>query len=222
MKLNLWNLIEWDRVIAFDTDMLMRYPLDHVFEMFPKLKIAAVPRSPGHVHVTKRGYFNLNGGFLLVQPDVAMFSQLKDRVPQLKKCGVNVEQPFYDSVQSDLLGHVGMLPSIYNCRYTKQDKGFCRNKIPIHVFHFAGQHKKPWRWREASALVYNEGVRKFRECMQRKTLPRPTSSGNRPAPANLGKAISVASGTCKKAPFYAEVDQWHAMNNIFRHALHCD
>eukprot|EP00971_Amphidinium_carterae_P047471 934983-Amphidinium_carterae.1 len=95
MKLNIWNLTEWDRVLAFDSDMLMLYPLDHVFELFPDAHLAAAPRSQ-HVQVTKSGYFQFNGGLMLVRPNVAIFKNLKNRAEKLQKCSMNVEQPFYD------------------------------------------------------------------------------------------------------------------------------
>eukprot|EP00971_Amphidinium_carterae_P028623 563512-Amphidinium_carterae.1 len=134
MKLNIWNLTEWDRVIAFDADMLIQYPLDHVFEMFPEVKIAAVPRSPLHPHVSKTGYFKFNGGLLLVQPDVAIFSQLKGAVGKLKDCDMNVEQPFYEKFGKEFLGAVGKLPPIYNCHRMEAAVCGLNNKEMPHDF----------------------------------------------------------------------------------------
>eukprot|EP00971_Amphidinium_carterae_P212334 4214122-Amphidinium_carterae.2 len=61
---------------------------------------------------------------------------------------------------------------------------------------------------------------------QRETLPQPTSSGNRTGDhANLtdpGRRRRGPSATCKKARFHAQVDGWHAMNDLFCHALQCD
>ena len=155
-SINLWSLTEYDCVVKLDTDMVV---LTNIDELFLYNHFAATPDYPAglpvdtdrcretqicqHTSHDFRAQY-LNGALLVVQPDVAVFDQLRGVLDRHEEqlVGGPSEQGFLNWAFKDKWFS---LPHYYNVRQPAL-RAFPQMFIvsPPRTFHFIGG-MKPWK-----------------------------------------------------------------------------
>ena len=75
-KLQIWNLVQFKKIVFLDSDMLILQNLDHLFDCLP---FSAVPA--GYSSCLKEDWLNLNSGLIVIQPDLQVEKELLDLAP---------------------------------------------------------------------------------------------------------------------------------------------
>lgn len=153
-KLQIWGLIQFEKIVFLDSDMLVLKNIDELFESHPFSAVSAGSSFPGNENW--KGF--LNSGLMVVQPDLNVEAALLQLVPEVidrySRNGQMVgDQDVIKSYCSDWscqsslqLGEEYNMFADYLTYYIKHlgytmtdDAG----KVPIAVIHFIGK-LKPW------------------------------------------------------------------------------
>ena len=135
-KLHVFSLVQFDKVVYLDADMMVLHNIDHLFE-YPALSAAPEINPPAL----------FNSGLMVLKPSRALFESLMALAPLV---------PSYDKTDQGFLNEVWMgkwhmLPYTYNFlkdRGALPDRfdGFvARNLSDVYVVHMVGE--KPWHCR---------------------------------------------------------------------------
>lgn len=132
VKLRLWELEEFERVIFLDADTLVIRNIDRLFG-YPEF--AAAP----NLYETLADFHRLNSGVFVARPSRRSFAAMLEQLDQPDRFWRRTDQTFLESYFPDWHG----LPYIYN---TLQYVWFNLPQLwdwqRIHVIHY--QYEKPW------------------------------------------------------------------------------
>lgn len=145
-KLHIWNLVEYDKVIYLDSDMLVVKNIDHLFEL--DVEFAACP-SYVNVYGKNKKLLNsnwsdnyFNAGFLLIEPHESVYGELLS-LKDMFICNHDPsDQGFLNSYYKD---NWHKLSSIYNATrrvFTAARDKWDEMSAEISVIHYTIE--KPW------------------------------------------------------------------------------
>jgi len=173
-KLWLWNLIEFEKIVSLDADMLILADIGELFGV--KSQFAAVPmiyeeekiifwEAPAPFQfepLADQAWQNLsraqrpevfhsgmNGGLMLLQPCHSTFEGLLAALPKIKERMCCPTQEFLFRY-FELLGEYRRLPMRYNMRKIHRQTVEGGNKPLVKVYHFV-ERRKPWMMSRAEA-----------------------------------------------------------------------
>lgn len=143
-KLNVAKLVQFEKIIVLDADMIVVKNIDHLFE---HKNMSCVPA--GKLLSGQENY-GLNSGLMVIEPSIEMFEKLVSSIEDTKNSIGNRpigDQDVFKFVYSDWTDNKELeLPEIYNC-YSAYLDTLQKNKMlkfkDIHVIHFA-IGEKPW------------------------------------------------------------------------------
>lgn len=145
-KLLLWSLVEFDKIVFLDSDMIV---LDSIDDLFEKKGFSAVPAG----YLQNNSWIKLNSGLLVIEPNHDICQQLLRQLPititQLTNKGKSVgDQDVINDILPDwpekkelhlsegynlFFKHLTSYHQLFNFEYRKN----------IKIVHFIG-NKKPW------------------------------------------------------------------------------
>lgn len=144
-KLRATTLIEYDKIILIDSDMLVNKNIDHLFECDSYSAVVAGK-------ATHDEYKNLNSGLIVLKPSIELFNGLLDCVDSSikKRANQNLfagDQDVFIEYKSGWANDYGLhLSEKYNCFYNdiyRVAKELNIKAKNIDVIHFIGK-EKPW------------------------------------------------------------------------------
>jgi lipopolysaccharide biosynthesis glycosyltransferase len=143
-KLYCWSLIEYEKIIFIDSDILNLKNFENLFELNFKTKEIYASKAKTNDDDTEI----INSGFILLKPNIDIFNDLILTVNQKIYSYNNSDQGFINTYFKDNIIH---LEDEYNL--SKRRTNYSLNKI-INL-HFVGQ-PKPWHnWGEKGYERYN-------------------------------------------------------------------
>ncbi|HZY36653.1 MAG TPA: glycosyltransferase [Mucilaginibacter sp.] len=148
-KLRIFELVEFDKVVYLDADMLICQNIDVLFNMPHMSAVVAGGLYPGN-----ESWKDFNAGFLVVEPDKALFDTLCSSMNYLPSDDGGDQgflHAFYKDWTSDEslhLDHKFNVPSGYIDEYCKlPNYNFCYKRrllaTNISIIHYWGRYK-PW------------------------------------------------------------------------------
>lgn len=154
-KLNMWSLVQFEKIVYLDADMVVLHNIDELFEK-PNMSST----NSGGWLPDKKDWKQLNSGLVVLEPSMLVFDDMKSKVGKIEKEKGKGDQAFIHQYYSDWPDRKDLhLPHIYNvfdCHlrgYKKHhgyyvdenvredNKGYDEKRVKI--IHFIGQHK-PW------------------------------------------------------------------------------
>lgn len=156
-KLQIFNLVQFDKIVFLDLDMIVVQNIDELFE---KPHMAAV--AAGYcAHST---WTRLNSGLMVIEPGIVFYRQLIDSIVPACKERLSKSLGYGDQ---DVINYCIpdwwerkelVLPEIYNAVIFDFDK-VCRayNYSDLCVIHYA-ENRKPWNfaaWRMIRHIIYS-------------------------------------------------------------------
>jgi len=150
-KLNMWSLVQFEKVVYLDADMVVMHNIDELFER-PNMSST----NSGGWLPDKKDWKQLNSGLIVLEPSMVVFEDMKSKVGKIEKEKGKGDQAFIHQYYSDWPERKDLhLPHIYNifdCHlrgykkhfgYYVDEKGGKFDEKRVKVIHFIGQHK-PW------------------------------------------------------------------------------
>lgn len=132
VKLRLWQLTEYERVVFIDADALVLKNCDKLFG-YPEF--CAAP----NVYETLADFHRMNSGVFTAAPNEATFGQMMDRLDAPEAFWRRTDQTFLEDFFPDWHG----LPVFYNMlQYVWFNMPDLWDWRDIHILHF--QYEKPW------------------------------------------------------------------------------
>ncbi|WP_269581626.1 glycosyltransferase [Roseibium sp. Sym1] len=132
VKLRLWQLTDYDRVVFIDADALVLKNLDKLFG-YPEF--CAAP----NVYESLKDFHRMNSGVFTAAPDEGTFAAMLDRLDQPDAFWRRTDQTFLESFFPDWHG----LPVFYNMlQYVWFNLPELWDWSQVHVLHY--QYEKPW------------------------------------------------------------------------------
>lgn len=147
-KLKIFDLVQFDKIVYLDSDMIVFNNLDHLFEL-PHMSCVAAGQE---LHPD---WVKLNAGLMVIEPNHEEYLGLEQLIePVCQKCTAagrgfgdqDIIQEYYNTVwfESDQLH----LSSVYNTMLGYAGYLYKNGSISglkdIYVYHFTGK-EKPWR-----------------------------------------------------------------------------
>ncbi|EKX41825.1 hypothetical protein GUITHDRAFT_112244 [Guillardia theta CCMP2712] len=162
MKLHLWELTEYRKMVYLDADMVVRRNIDHLFE-HPQEFLAAQDcynggdpedKARGHYHDPEKCFYSsscpskikpyFNAGFFVFTPSHETANDMKQKSRSMDVTQLTfAEQDFMNEYfKGKWEGHV--LPYTYNCIkwFGKYHKNSPYHKDEVHILHYVTE--KPW------------------------------------------------------------------------------
>ena len=138
LKLRIFDLVEFDKIVFIDCDMILMDSVDEVFEL-PDMSATVGGKSfPGHGHLV-----DLNSGFLVISPREGLSESIIATIPEVAaNKGVFGDQDVMQEYFSDWKNNKELLlPGGYNVWFSHY-QFYLKNEF-VKVVHFIGK-KKPW------------------------------------------------------------------------------
>lgn len=152
-KLNMFNLIQFDKIVYLDADMIILHNIDELFEY----KNMSAVNAGGMIY---KSWKDLNSGLMVIEPSKTLFNDMILKVGKIEKEKNRGDQAFLHSYFYDWSSKKDLhLPHIYNFiylylenyeqkfnYYISEDIQFNMNNYNdrnIKVLHFIGKNK-PW------------------------------------------------------------------------------
>lgn len=142
-KLSMFDLVEYDKLVFLDSDMMIMKNIDHLFQLDAFSAVVAGQAYPGH-----ETWRHLNSGLLVVEPEPGLKERLVATIPSevSKPLG---DQDIIQAYQSNWPNENRLhLKESYNLFIDCIDY-YIRHGIlqesDIYVIHFEGG-QKPWKW----------------------------------------------------------------------------
>ncbi|AMN53202.1 glycosyl transferase [Labrenzia sp. CP4] len=133
VKLRLWQLEEYDRVIFIDADAIVLQNCDKLFD-YPEF--CAAP----NVYESLQDFHRLNSGVFTARPNMATFEAMLARLDRPEAFWRRTDQTFLEDYFPDWHG----LPVLFNTlQYVWFNLPELWNWKQIHVLHY--QYEKPWQ-----------------------------------------------------------------------------
>ncbi|PVB60912.1 glycosyltransferase [Labrenzia sp. 011] len=133
VKLRLWQLSEYEKVVFIDADALVLKNCDKLFG-YPEF--CAAP----NVYESLADFHRMNSGVFTARPDAATFDVMLDRLDRPDAFWRRTDQSFLESFFPDWHG----LPVFYNMlQYVWFNLPDLWDWSQIHVLHY--QYEKPWQ-----------------------------------------------------------------------------
>jgi len=133
IKLRLWQLTEYDRVVFIDADALMLQNCDRLFD-YPEFSAAP------NVYESLSDFHRLNSGVFVARPDQATFDDMMTKLDVPDRFWTRTDQTFLQSYFPDWHG----LPVFYNMlQYVWFNLPDLWNWDQIRILHY--QYEKPWQ-----------------------------------------------------------------------------
>jgi len=152
-KLNMWSLIQFDKIVYLDSDMIVMHNIDELFE---KKNMSAV-NSGGLI---KKDWMQLNSGLIVLEPSMTIFNDMKSKIGTIEKQIGKGDQAFLHEYYADwperkelhllhiynlfdihIESHRKKLGFIYDEKIQTDNEHFDQKRIKI--IHYIGQ-VKPW------------------------------------------------------------------------------
>ncbi|GMM29145.1 glycogenin glucosyltransferase [Martiniozyma asiatica (nom. inval.)] len=160
-KLNAWRLVDYDKVIYLDADMLILQNIDSLFDSYNIGSNEIVAASDS-------GWPDIfNSGLFLIKPDLRIFEKLKEAFSTMDSfdgADQGLLNEFFNlkSIQFGTKWH--RLPFTYNCTLNSNYEylpAMIRFKHDVKVVHFIGV-QKPWKneslcWSNEYLKIFNNG-----------------------------------------------------------------
>lgn len=152
-KLQIWGLIQFEKIVFLDSDLLIMDNIDALFDHEPFSGVCAGKSWPGN-----ENWRGINSGVMVVEPNVEVMRELQNLVPVVaeKRKQANRLMGDQDVLQHYLTEKWDETPSLqldegYNIfadflNYYIKDLGYSwdgKGKRLIYIVHFIG-HTKPW------------------------------------------------------------------------------
>jgi alpha-N-acetylglucosamine transferase len=133
VKLRLWQLTEYERVVFIDADALVLQNCDKLFG-YPEF--CAAP----NVYESLQDFHRLNSGVFTARPDAGTFEAMMTRLDEPDAFWRRTDQTFLEQYFPDWHG----LPVVFNTlQYVWFNLPDLWNWKQIHVLHY--QYEKPWQ-----------------------------------------------------------------------------
>lgn len=154
-KLNMWSLVQFDKIVYLDADMIVMHNIDELFEKQNMSSTNSGGWLPG-----KKDWKQLNSGLIVLEPSKLIFEDMKSKVGQIEKEKGKGDQAFihqyYDDWPDRRELHLPHIYNVFDCHlrgYKKEYGYYVDEKIQmdnskyddkrVKIVHFIGQHK-PW------------------------------------------------------------------------------
>lgn len=140
-KLSMFDLVEYEKIIFLDSDMMVLQNIDHLFQCDTFSAVAAGHAFPGH-----EKWVQLNSGLMVIQPELGMVERLISKIPSTVSKVIG-DQDIIHAYQPEWPKEKQLhLSEGYNLFIDCVDY-YLRHDIlqekEIYVLHFEG--KKPWK-----------------------------------------------------------------------------
>lgn len=148
-KLQAVSLVEFDKLILIDADMLVNRNIDHLFKCDSFSAVVAGK-------ATHNEYNNLNSGLLVIEPNIGLFNTLVKSIPDVitkrnqQKLFAGDQDVFIEYKKDWQREERLHLSEVYNCffldmyRVAKANDCKCKD---LYIIHFIGK-EKPWMKRK--------------------------------------------------------------------------
>jgi glycogenin len=169
-KLNIFGLIQFDKLVYLDADMVVFRNIDELFERPHMSAVNAgglLPERCGY------GWTSLNSGLLVVEPSLELFQDMLSKVGTIEKVETGSDQDFLQAYYLNWPEQKELhLDHGYNIFYYDLDSysqlfgySFSSDQYVLRVIHYAGD-RKPWH-------MYKEryGVKLLVKSLLRKLTP---------------------------------------------------
>jgi len=154
-KLNMWNLVEFEKIVYLDADMIVLHNIDELFEK----KNMSSTNSGGWLP-DKKDWKEMNSGMIVLEPSATLFEHMKSQVGLIEKEQGKGDQAFLHQYYHDWsekkelhLSHIYNIFDIHLKGYKKHFGYYLDTNIQtdnkkydekrVKIVHFIGQ-KKPW------------------------------------------------------------------------------
>lgn len=128
-KLNLWSLIDFNKIIYLDADILLLKNCDHLFDL-----------KEDFYAVKDVGYNGINAGVMIIKPNLQVYNEMISLIDNDKYDNTYSDQSFTNWYFTLYKKKVSYLPIEYNV--LQKRFSFENNFKNISIFHYNGQ--KPW------------------------------------------------------------------------------
>ena len=149
-KLSMFNLIEYEKIIFLDSDMMILQNIDNLFQCDSFSAVAAGHAFPGH-----EKWVQLNSGLMVIQPETGLAERLISEIPTTvsnvigDQDVIQAYQPIWPEKKQLHLSEGYNL--FIDCVDYYLRHGILQKK-DIYVIHFEG--KKPWKRSKLSWCKY--------------------------------------------------------------------
>lgn len=155
-KLNMFGLINYDKLVFIDSDMYVLSNLDYLFT-FPNLTAVVAGKSfPGN-----EDWAELNSGLMVVEPSEDEFKRLVSLIPNKTDQAIGDQDILhrgYPSWKDDHQLHLGEQYNIFFGHIDYYRKHVFTTKTSEKVIHFVGSNK-PWNMSKEQFIIY--GIKKI-------------------------------------------------------------
>ena len=137
-KLRIFDLVEYDKIVFVDCDMMLLEPVDEVFE-YPDLSaVIAGGAYPGNENWT-----DLNSGFMAIVPRAGLSDSIAATIPEVAaEKAIFGDQDLMQAYFTDWRQESSLhMPGGYNVFFDHYQ--FYAKRCPVKAVHFIGS-KKPW------------------------------------------------------------------------------
>lgn len=144
-KLNIWRLVDYDKVVYLDSDILVQQNIDNLFDYVPEMSEYQI------LAASDSGWPDIfNSGLFVIKPSVDVFNQLMqfyNSHDSFDGADQGLLNEFFNLQSDKTAGLWCRLPFTYNCTLNSNYEylpAMIRFKDDIKVFHFIGMNK-PWK-----------------------------------------------------------------------------
>lgn len=154
-KLNMWNMVEFEKIVYLDADMVVLHNID---ELFDKPNMSST--NSGGWLPDKKGWKQLNSGLIVLEPSNIIFEDMKKKVGVIEKEKGKGDQAFihqyYEDWPTKNKLHLPHIYNVFDCHlkgYKKHFGYYMDLKVKkdnsnydekrVKIIHFIGQ-QKPW------------------------------------------------------------------------------
>ena len=152
-KLRIFDLVEYDKIVFVDCDMMLLESVDEVFDL-PNMSATIGAKSyPGNEE-----FVDFSSGFMVIEPRAGIAESMVALIPEVAaKKSVFGDQDVMQAYFSDWKENTEfILPETYNVWFPHYQ--FYAKKEPVKGVHFLGK-KKPWM------MSTYEALREYLKCL---------------------------------------------------------
>jgi glycogenin glucosyltransferase len=176
-KLHIFGLVEFDKLVFLDADMLVRQNIDELFQQPHLSAVNAGGRLPECSSWTQ-----FNSGLLVVEPSTAQFEDMRRQLAgidrELRGDQTFLHQYFPDWPSRHEL-HLDHRYNIFDVHLDRYEELFGWGMDEAKVIHFIGE-TKPWdpaprRWRRLTPLALARSAKRALKRLREPTPPPPAT-----------------------------------------------